>query len=201
MSIPFEPFVSGISGGTSGGTSNFGVDGVDNGFVTIDPDSTAPVTVTRHVADNAPAILRLQKKGTTGSVNGPVAVNDNLGRVDFYGWDGLDFFPGAIFQLTANQTFTPTAHGGRLTVNIVANGATATTEMARFTAAALDLRNSAVLQVAGTQVVSTRATGWTAATGNSSRATFDTTSVTTAQLAERVRSLIDDLIAHGLIGA
>lgn len=200
MSHPFyESFVSGIPA-ISAGAFTFGVDGTDNAFFTVDPDAAAPVILTRHVADNAPAIMRIQKKGTTGSINGAVAVNDNLGRLDFQAWDGTNFFPGSNLQHTANETFTPTAHGGRFTFNIVANGATSTTEMLRLTAGAADLRNSAVLQVAGTQVVSTRATGWTAATGNSSKATFDTTTVTTAQLAERVRALLDDLIAHGLIG-
>jgi hypothetical protein len=53
---------------------------------------------------------------------------------------------------------------------------------------------------AGTKVVSARNTGWTAATGTSTKTTFDTTTVTTQQLAERVKALMDALIAHGLIG-
>lgn len=52
-----------------------------------------------------------------------------------------------------------------------------------------------------TKVVGARVTGWGAATGTATRTTFATGSVTTAQLAERVKALIDDLIAHGLIGA
>jgi len=188
------------AGGTMTGALNVGVDVTDNATFVVDPDASAPVMLTRHVADNAPAILRVQKKGTTGSVNGAVANNDNLARFDFYAWDGTGFFPGAVFQLVANQTWTGSAHGGRLSVNVVANGATSTTEMARFTSAALDLRNSAVLQSGGTQVVSSRKTGWTAATGTPSRATFDVATVTTTQLAARVAALLDDLISHGLIG-
>jgi hypothetical protein len=59
-------------------------------------------------------------------------------------------------------------------------------------------------RVGGNQVVGGRKTGWTAATGTATRATYDTTTVTTAQLAERVKALIDDLhstAGHGLIGA
>ena len=41
--------------------------------------------------------------------------------------------------------------------------------------------------------------GWVAPTGTASRATFDTASVTTAQLAQRVKALIDDLIANNLL--
>jgi hypothetical protein len=39
-----------------------------------------------------------------------------------------------------------------------------------------------------------------AATGTATRTTFDTTTVTVAQLAERVKALIDDLRAYGLEG-
>lgn len=54
--------------------------------------------------------------------------------------------------------------------------------------------------VSGTQVVGARKVGWAAATGTATRTTFATTSVTLPQLAEHVKALIDDLIAHGLIG-
>lgn len=54
--------------------------------------------------------------------------------------------------------------------------------------------------VAGLQVVGTRKTGWTVATGTASRATFDTATVTLAQLAGRVMAMEQDMISHGLIG-
>jgi len=63
--------------------------------------------------------------------------------------------------------------------------------------AALDV---SALKAAGTQVVSTRKTGWTAATGTATRTTFDTATVTTELLAQRLKALLDDLILHGLIG-
>lgn len=37
-------------------------------------------------------------------------------------------------------------------------------------------------------------TGWVQATGTATRSTFDTTTVTLPQLAERVKALIDDLV-------
>jgi hypothetical protein len=52
-----------------------------------------------------------------------------------------------------------------------------------------------------TRVVTTRRTGWGAPTGTATRAAFDTASATTLQLAERLKALIDDLTAHGLIGS
>jgi len=57
------------------------------------------------------------------------------------------------------------------------------------------------LKVGANQVVSTRKTGWTAPTGTPTRTTFDTATVTLPQLAERVKALVDDLQAHGLIGS
>ena len=50
------------------------------------------------------------------------------------------------------------------------------------------------------QIVGT-STGWAAATGTGSRATFDTSTVTTAELAGRVKSLIEDLTTRGILGA
>lgn len=58
-----------------------------------------------------------------------------------------------------------------------------------------------VLQIASLQVLGARKTGWTAATGTATRTTFATGAVTLPQLAEHVKALIDDLIAHGAIGA
>jgi hypothetical protein len=68
----------------------------------------------------------------------------------------------------------------------------------------LDVNGSAKATsfVVGTnQVVSARRTGWAAPTGTATRTTFATSTVTLPQLAERVKGLIDDLVAHGLIGA
>ena len=56
-------------------------------------------------------------------------------------------------------------------------------------------------RVLGVQVVAARRTGWGVPSGTATRTTFTTGTVTLAQLAERVKALIDDLTAHGLIGA
>jgi len=55
-------------------------------------------------------------------------------------------------------------------------------------------------RVDGVRVVSNRRTGWAAPTGTASRATFETSGATVGQLAQRLKALIDDLTAHGLIG-
>ena len=64
-----------------------------------------------------------------------------------------------------------------------------------------DMTAAPALRIAGTTVVNTRKTGWGGATGTATRTTFATGTVTTAQLAERVKALIDDLTTHGMIGA
>lgn len=65
---------------------------------------------------------------------------------------------------------------------------------------ATGIGNLLKLQVNSTDVVGARKSGWTAASGTGTRATFATNTVTTEQLAERVKALLDDLISHGLIG-
>lgn len=73
-------------------------------------------------------------------------------------------------------------------------------ERAQVNQFALDLTNSTVLAVAGNPVIGPRRTGWTAGTGAQRRATFDTTTVTTQQLAELFLALQIDLLSHGVIG-
>jgi hypothetical protein len=58
------------------------------------------------------------------------------------------------------------------------------------------------LSLNGTQVLTVRKTGWSVPTGTLSRAAFDESTVTLAQLAQRVAALITDLRDHhGIIGA
>lgn len=130
--------------------------------------------------------------GGNGAVNGGVALDL---RADSSTTDRQ--LQCRIASLWTDATHaTMTSH---LRFSTMTGGASA--EALRLSNASLDLMNGAVLHVASTQVVSTRKTGWTAATGSVSRATFDTATVTTAQLAQRVAALLDDLISHGLIGA
>jgi hypothetical protein len=55
-------------------------------------------------------------------------------------------------------------------------------------------------RVDGVRVAGNRRTGWGAPTGIASRNTFETSGATVGQLAQRLKALIDDLTAHGLIG-
>lgn len=59
------------------------------------------------------------------------------------------------------------------------------------------------LKIKGKNVVGKRKTGWQRAAGTATRTSFNTATVTTAELAQRVKALIDDLhddTGHGLIG-
>lgn len=56
------------------------------------------------------------------------------------------------------------------------------------------------LEIDGDTVLGPRSAGWSAATGTADRTTFDTAAVTLEELAQRVKALLDDLTAHGLIG-
>jgi hypothetical protein len=64
-----------------------------------------------------------------------------------------------------------------------------------------DVSATPAIRVNSIQVVSARATGWAAMTGTANIATsYDTSTVTLAQLAGRVLSLQAALTTHGLIG-
>lgn len=71
----------------------------------------------------------------------------------------------------------------------------ATLEVLRLTSTGISLFQ--------TQVVGARNTGWTTFTGtaNKNAGGLDTGTVTTAQLAQVVKSILDALITHGLLGA
>lgn len=74
----------------------------------------------------------------------------------------------------------------------------------RFDALGADfnIASTKVFRVNGTQVVSARDTGWTAMTGSTNKATsYDTSTVTLAQLAGRVMAIQAALTTHGLLGA
>lgn len=92
---------------------------------------------------------------------------------------------------TAELRFIPTING-------VSNN-----DALRINSTLIDARNGTFFGVAGTQVVSARNTGWAtfgAGASNKNAAALDTGTVTTAQLAQIVKSLMDALILHGLIG-
>ena len=77
------------------------------------------------------------------------------------------------------------------------------TEALRISNTLVDARGGTFFGVAGTQVVGARNTGWAtfgAGASNKNAAALDTATVTTAQLAQIVKAMMDMMITHGLIG-
>lgn len=62
-------------------------------------------------------------------------------------------------------------------------------------------RSGQSLKIEGAAVIGARKTGWGIPTGTATRTAFDTATVTTPELAETVKALVDDMRAHGSIGA
>lgn len=147
-----------------------------------------------------------------------------LGQIVFDAFDGTQMRRSAQIDCTlgsevipggATSTMYPgslrfrtTSPGGnqpdvRLTVtpdgNILINNTTGTERLS--VTGNIQLTEATDSYKVGTNnVVGSRKTGWAAPTGTATRTTFATSSVTTEQLAERVKALIDDLTSHGLIG-
>lgn len=87
--------------------------------------------------------------------------------------------------------------GANISLSVVDDALESEVEITVTLAASPDVTS---LKVAGTQVVGARQTGWTPPTGTATRTSFDTATVTLPQLAEAVKALADDLVAHGIIG-
>ena len=84
------------------------------------------------------------------------------------------------------------------------NLASGTTIVARSKPTGFNVLSGFNYQLNDVQVVGARKTGWATASGTATRTAFDTATVTVAELAERVKALIDDLHGnggHGLIGS
>lgn len=144
----------------------------------------------------AQSLNGIQEVTVSNSSNGAsaysqiVAANDGTRRA-YFGVVGS----GASGLGGANTAYV----GSNGTCYLLANDAV----QASIDTSGINLASGKVLRVNATQVVGARKTGWATATGTATRTTFDTATVTTAELAERVKALIDDVHAaagHGLIG-
>ena len=159
-----------------------------------------------------PFIVLAKERGTGGAVQSQDRIFQILGR----GHDGTELksvagiqavvdgsvstgvVPGRLVFTTADSVTG--ADTTRMTIKPSGRVGIATTSPGHPLDVAGDINTSEQYLVDGTQVVGNRATGWAAPTGTATRTTFATSTVTTAQLAERVKALIDDLTTHGLIG-
>lgn len=148
--------------------------------------TSAPATRLEVYEASTGALITVNS-GTNGSSRGVVwrngTTSNNFGSI-------LADYTSGVFTFDAGAA----VYAGQVAFRCGTAG-----EMARLSSAGLAL--AAGISIAGAAIIGTRKTGWAAATGTPTRTTFATGSVTTAQLAERVKALIDDLISHGLIGA
>lgn len=108
----------------------------------------------------------------------------------------LEYSGGQAFFYAFNAGFRPFNVAGS-EVNLQIGG----TSIVEVRGAHVNIVTGAALRVGGAQVVAARRTGWAAPTGTASRASFDTGTASVADVAQRLKALIDDLTAHGLIGA
>lgn len=124
-------------------------------------------------------------------------------------WSAAQGFAAAGAPVTLNATNSAV---GKIVLqdagtNRSAIGCSASYGLAVLDAALATVRFSVVtgaapeLHLNSVKVVGTRRTGWAAPTGTAARTAFDTATATTGELAQRLKALIDDLSAHGLIGA
>jgi hypothetical protein len=151
---------------------------------------------TRNSADaSGPEDSFSKSRGTAGTP-ATVAQFDSLGKQTYLGYTGAGYSTFAVVSVTT-MSATPGTPDGEASWNLALcapGGVVLTTRWQLQYAGAF---------LAGTKILGVRKTGWTPATGTATRTTFDTATVTLAQLAEHVKALIDDLHAtagHGLIG-
>lgn len=123
----------------------------------------------------------------TGDVTGPGSSTDNA----------IARFDSTTGKLLQNSSATVNDSGS---LNVPTGQGYSINGAARLTEILIALDASGVITINSVQVLGSRKTGWTAATGTATRTTFATGSVTLPQLAERVKALIDDFISHGSIG-
>jgi hypothetical protein len=156
--------------------------------------------------------------GTFATVNN----SDNIFRFGGYGDDGAAFREVGRIQLGVHAAPSSGIVPGRWDISVARASDGAITQSLRVSErvivgttttdngtdqfqvnGGMSVSSGNVYKVNAVQVVKARITGWAVATGTPTRTTFDTTTVTLPQLAERVKALIDDLhgtAGHGLIG-
>jgi hypothetical protein len=114
----------------------------------------------------------------------------------------LDPPPTTRYRITHDGVHDFSGASNNLQLRINANGNvlignTTGTERLSVTG---NIQATGNFRVGTNQVVGARRTGWASPIGATTRTAFTVSTVTLPQLAERMKGLIDDLIAHGLIG-
>lgn len=168
----------------------------------------------------APRLIMARTRSATAGGNDAVANNDATASILFMGSDGTSLAAGAGISSQVRGTVATADMPMEMFLRSRAQGATAPVRVLTVSPAGnIQINNTTGterLSVTGNiqvtdvangfrvgpnQVLGARRTGWTAPTGTATRTSFDTATVTLAGLAERVKALIDDFIAHGSLGA
>lgn len=167
-------------------------------------------------------ILRGERINAAG---GSPLNGDAILEIDGRGWTGTQYVNGGYVSFNATENWNATNWGTQMRVALAPVGGGVPTVRFVFNA---DIFRGAVdntqdiglagnriknvfgyvgdfttkINIANTQVVATRRTGWTAWTGTAARGTQNADAPPTlTQVAQAVKALIDDLTTHGLIGA
>jgi len=162
-------------------------------------EGSVSMTLTRRSADTSgPEITFTKSRGTVASP-ADVIQSDAFGKLVFLARaGGSDRTLSSIIAVAEASNPSAGSGDGESSLNFYVTQAAAVSQSLM-----MKLKYADGLQLYGSSVLKSRKTGWATATGTATRTTFDTTTVTTQQLAERVKALIDDLHAtagHGLIG-
>lgn len=169
--------VAGAQLRTLGAVTAAAGDRVNIGTLAAIPASGEPCIVARStggIASTTAGDLVLVPAGSTG------------GAIHIYSGTG-----------TPARRWTVTSTGGLVPATALAIGTAAQP------ISALQVTFGGGVYLNAVRIIGDRRAGWATPTGTATRTTFDTATVTTAQLAERVKALIDDLHAtagHGIIG-
>ena len=166
-----------------------------------------------------PRIVFQRGRGTLANRQSVTSGGTTLGQFLINGWDGTQWGNAVRIQGLTNGAIDSTSMPGRLEVMTSPAGTrepvlrltinslgdvqinnTIGTERLSVTGNIQVTEATNGFHVGANQVLGSRKTGWAAPTGTATRTTFVTSTVTTEQLAERVKALIDDLTTHGLIG-
>ena len=166
-----------------------------------------------------PRIIFQRGRGTLADRQSVASGATTLGQFLINGWDGTEWGNAVRIQGLTDLDVGPDSMPGRLGVMTTPAGTqepvlrltinslgdvqinnTIGTERLSVTGNIQVTETTDGFRVGDNQVLGSRKTGWAAPTGTATRTTFVTSTVTTEQLAERVKALLDDLTTHGLIG-
>lgn len=120
------------------------------------------------------------------------------GRMSWLKSGTIDMDEGVFVGEIATFTSTTITAASESAYKVMRRPSTSANQINNFVG---DVKVSDDIYRGDDQVVTARQTGWSAATGTADRTTFATGTVTTEELAERVKAIIDDLTTHGLIGS